>query len=380
MFLMRDGGELVEMRESPYDSEDQLQKWLASHPNLLAGDQVDPEFPRRWLLVRREAGVPGEEDGGSRWSLDHLFLDQDAIPTLIEVKRRADTRIRREVVGQMLDYAANAMVYWPVQTIRAMFEARCIKESIDPAVCLASFLGESEDASQFWTKADTNLQAGRVRLVFVADEIPRELQRVIEFLNNQMQHAEVLGVEVRRFEGPPGTEFRTIVPRVVGQTAEAERRKRPGVVRNPETVSADDLLKLLENAGGPAQRALGERVLQWADHRRLERGGTAVQIMFRARDAAGEICRVLGLRYEQKDLKPAQGILTLRKDMLQRTQAFGSEDRWKDLLKRLGDATGGHVLRTDGWFPYIRLDQITPEQLEAVLMVMDWAIEEVRSH
>ena len=56
--------------------------------------------------------------GGNRWSLDHLFLDQEGIPTLVEVKRGTDTRIRREVVGQMLDYAANAIVYWPVEELR----------------------------------------------------------------------------------------------------------------------------------------------------------------------------------------------------------------------------------------------------------------------
>jgi hypothetical protein len=32
------------------------------------------------------------------------------VPTLLEVKRSSDTRIRREVVGQMLDYAANGVV------------------------------------------------------------------------------------------------------------------------------------------------------------------------------------------------------------------------------------------------------------------------------
>ena len=32
------------------------------------------------------------------------------MPTLVEVKRSSDTRIRREVVGQMLHYAANAVV------------------------------------------------------------------------------------------------------------------------------------------------------------------------------------------------------------------------------------------------------------------------------
>ena len=41
----------------------------------------------------------------------------------MEVKRSGDTRIRREGVGQMLDYAANAGVYWPVEEIKAKFEA-----------------------------------------------------------------------------------------------------------------------------------------------------------------------------------------------------------------------------------------------------------------
>src|SRR5712692_1756730 len=68
---------------------------------------------------------PSAEGGGGRWPVDHLFLDQDAIPTLVEVKRSSDTRIRREVVGQMLDYAANAVVYWPVDHLYAQFETQC---------------------------------------------------------------------------------------------------------------------------------------------------------------------------------------------------------------------------------------------------------------
>lgn len=103
IFLIQSNGELVEMREQAYDSEDVLQELLATYPNLLSGDQINPSSPRKWLLVTREMGVPDEEDAADRWSLDHLFLDQDAIPTLIEVKRNSDTRIRREVVGQMLD-------------------------------------------------------------------------------------------------------------------------------------------------------------------------------------------------------------------------------------------------------------------------------------
>ena len=118
IYLLNDDSQLTSMDEAPYDSENLLQEMLARYPDLLAGEQINSEVPRRWLLVMREMAVPDEEDGAARWSIDHLFLDQDAVPTLIEVKRSSDTRIRREVVGQMLDYAANAVAYWPVEEIR----------------------------------------------------------------------------------------------------------------------------------------------------------------------------------------------------------------------------------------------------------------------
>ncbi len=141
IFLLQGDESLIEMREQAYDSEAVLQRLLAQYPNLLAGDQINRAEPRRWLLVAREMGVPGEEVGGDRWSLDHLFLDQDGVPTLVEVKRSADTRIRREVVGQMLDYAANAVVYWPVERIRARFEAGQTTTGADPTLAINEFLG-----------------------------------------------------------------------------------------------------------------------------------------------------------------------------------------------------------------------------------------------
>jgi hypothetical protein len=223
IFLIQEDGKLVEMREQPYDLESLLQKLLAKYPNLLAGDQMDGTEARRWLLISREMAVPGEEDGGGRWSLDHLFLDQDAVPTLVEVKRSSDTRIRREVVGQMLDYAANAVLYWPVETLCACFEKTCEAQQLDPVNELASFLCGAEGES-FWQKAKTNLQAGRVRLVFVADEIPLELRRVIEFLNGQMDPAEVLAVEVKQYIGQG--RMKTLVPRLIGQTIKGETARK----------------------------------------------------------------------------------------------------------------------------------------------------------
>ena len=225
IFLIQDNGQLIEMNEQKYDSEDLLQELLAKYPNLLAGDQIDTKSPRRWLLITREASIPSEDNGGGRWSVDHLFLDQDAVPTLVEVKRSSDTRIRREVVGQMLDYAANAIAFWPVESVIAKFEAKCEIDGIDPEQVLENFIEDGANRQEFWQKVKTNLQAGKVRLVFVSDEIPSELRRIVEFLNTQMDPAEVLAVEISQYVAKG---LRTLVPRVMGQTEEAQRKKASG--------------------------------------------------------------------------------------------------------------------------------------------------------
>jgi len=158
IFLLHDGGGLVEMTETAYESEALLQELLATHPSLLAGDQFSSAIPRRWLLISREVGLASEEGGGSRWSVDHVFLDQDAVPTLVEVKRSTDTDIRRKVVGQMLDYAANAVVYWPIETMQAQFERACARQGRDIEQVLDDFLGVDGDAETFWQQAKSARQ------------------------------------------------------------------------------------------------------------------------------------------------------------------------------------------------------------------------------
>jgi hypothetical protein len=123
MFVLKDDKTLVEMKPASFANEEDFQRLLASFPALLAGAQIDSESPRQWILVGREKSVPSEDGAAGRWSVDHLFLDQDGIPTIVEVKRQSDTRIRREVVGQMLEYAANGVAYWPLEEIKSQFTA-----------------------------------------------------------------------------------------------------------------------------------------------------------------------------------------------------------------------------------------------------------------
>lgn len=259
-----EGAKLVEMTEELFKKEDVFQELLAEHSKLLAGEQINPTNPRRWLFIAREAGVPDQEEGSDRWSLDHLFLDQDGIPTLVEVKRSTDTRIRREVAGQMLDYAANAVVYWPANEIEAKFEETCRQKGADSSEELEQFLDGEAEPDGFWEQVRTNLQAGKIRMLFVADQIPSELRRIIEFMNVQMDPAEVLGVEIKQYVQGKQKAF---VARVVGQTAEATRRKTtrgekwteerffnelPAVATEDEVAIAEDLLRFGAQASGRA--------------------------------------------------------------------------------------------------------------------------------
>ncbi len=59
---------LIALEETSYLTENILQELLEKYPDLLPGDQIDPENPRRWLLVAREMGVPEDIDETGRWS------------------------------------------------------------------------------------------------------------------------------------------------------------------------------------------------------------------------------------------------------------------------------------------------------------------------
>lgn len=123
----------------------------------------------------------------------------------------------------MLDYAANGTAYWTVDSIRASFESNCISQEKDPDQEIRDRLGESVDPSKFWTQVKTNLEAQKLRLLFVADVIPRELKRIVEFLNRQMNPSEVLALELKQFSGENG--LRTLAPTLFGQTEEARVQK-----------------------------------------------------------------------------------------------------------------------------------------------------------
>ena len=232
IWRLDEGGDPTPLTETAYDSEAALQKLIADHPEVLAGERMTPDEPRRWLLISREMGIPDSPDSGDRWAVDHLLLDQDARPTLVEVKRGDNPEIRRRVVGQMLDYAAHATRYWTADTIRERLEAESGGEDAARGrIARLQSGGESGDGAyeEFWERVDRNLADERIRLLFVADRIPPDLEHVVEFLNRHMgPRVEVLAVELKQYRGEG---VRTLVPRVAGRSD----RSRSAAARSRHT-------------------------------------------------------------------------------------------------------------------------------------------------
>lgn len=372
IYLLNENSDLLAMEESPYDSEKLLQELLAKHPDLLAGEQIDSDTPRRWLLITREMAVPGELDGNARWSLDHLFLDQDAVPTLVEVKRSSDTRIRREVIGQMLDYAANAVAYWPVEEIRAKFERRCEKNSEDPDDVLTSFLGDDQHIDEFWQQVKTNLQAGRIRMIFLADLIPAELRRVVEFLNEQMDPAEVLAIEVRQFVGEG---MKTLVPRVLGQTETARQKKSTGTKAGKQWDEAMFMAAVHDSSGEAAARVAKE-LLDWIRPQVSE-------VWFGRGSSQGGIVPFIQkgkLNYHVCRMA-TQGWFVFRFDWLYKKPPFDNEAVRRNMLAKINEIPSVHfdddVLTKRARIPFDKL--VNPVAIEKLKAAVAWLIEQVKA-
>lgn len=366
MFLIQNDDSLIEMEEQTYPSEDYLQKLLATYPNLLAGNQIDETNPRRWLLISREVGLPAEENGSDRWSVDLLFLDQDAIPTLVEVKRNSDSRIRRNVVGQMLDYAANAVVYWPVEAIQAKFEATCSTQKVDPDEKLRRFIDVSGSPEDFWQKAQKNLQDGRIRMLFVADEIPAELRRIVEFLNAQMNPAEVLAIEIKQFVG---TNVKTLVPRIIGQIEDFRSKRRQIKIWDEKS-----FFNFLGENSGSNGTEVARYILNWANDNglRIDWGRGITRGMFQPLvENEGHIHHTISIWTHGK----------IQIEFVYMEPPFDAEEKRQELMNRLNKIQGVSIpLNKINAEPPISIELFYDKnKLRQFKDVLDWVVQEIKS-
>jgi len=242
-------------------------------------------------------------------------------------------------------------------------------------------------ADAFWQAVGTNLREGQIRLVFVADEIPASLQRLVEFLNEQMPRVEVLALEIRQYRAA-GSSSGALVPRLVGQTSRAQAAKeRPASpAHRPARWTAGEVLESVAQAGAdPA--AVAAAVRDWATAHSYIRitGGTGISYpsFTMSADTGRSTSRFRGvlLLYGTPDDSPP--MLEIRVKRMCRTPPYNRTEARTRLttdLRALGiPRLDAEAALTDKR-PNIPLTELTSGRVEGLLSLIDQWIEAVRAH
>ncbi len=374
IFIIGPDGNLTSVEKNAYERESELQQLIHEHPELIPGlSGLDDGGSIRWLLVQREAGIPREDGGSEWWSIDHVLVDQLGTPTFVEVKRASDTRARREVVAQMLDYVANATLYWKPGTLEGWFSS----QDGDPDQRLLEFLDNAELSPEtFWTRVDDNLRAGRVRCIFVADSIPDSLIRLVEFLNEHLRLTEVYAVELPQYMSShqlPGV--RVIVPRLIGNTTRAIASKSDQTSPKRQW-DEESFFTALGERIDPRAAALGREILQWA-------GLHDVRVTYGRGKNDGSMILFAGLPptgYVFATLWTSGGI-EIDLQYLKHSFAFSEEETRREVIRRFNQIPGVSINEANhSKRPTLAFALFFKEPArENLFRILSWIIEILRS-
>lgn len=195
--------------------ESWLQDFIFKHHQTLPLDEIEPAFGSL-IPVCRELPTPAGP-------VDLLFINNRGLLTLVECKLWRNPEARREVVGQILDYAKELSRWTYTDLQHAISRAQHVADN--SLFELVARNSEESDERNFIDSVARNLRRGRLLLLIVGDGIRESVEQITGFLQDHahLNFAFAL-VEFTTFTGPEqyaGCVF--VQPRVIAQTVEVER-------------------------------------------------------------------------------------------------------------------------------------------------------------
>lgn len=196
------------MRAAGGFDESWLQGLAFRHPEALPLQEIEPSFgplvPICTELDTRAAGIA-----------DVLHINPLGMPTLIECKLWRNPEARREVVGQILDYA-RALRAWSYGDLQREV-ARARKQ---PGFDLYGHVRDSGypdlDESAFVDNVGRNLRLGRILLLILGDGIREGVEAIAEYLQDTTMQFTLGLVEVEVYDLDVGR--RVVQPRILAKT------------------------------------------------------------------------------------------------------------------------------------------------------------------
>ena len=177
--LLSGDGKPVRFERVPLNSHDYNEAWLQEilfdNPTLLRTDEN--QYPI--VPICRELRLPRE--GGHDVSLDIFCLRTDGRPVLVECKLWRNPQSRREVIGQILEYAS-ILQGFQYADLQALLKPRLGMSSKNPIFDHVSHQHSDIDEADFVDACHGYLESGQFEMIIAGDGIRSGLGPVKELL------------------------------------------------------------------------------------------------------------------------------------------------------------------------------------------------------
>lgn len=202
-----------------------IQGLVQRHPECLPIEEIDPVFAGPVPICTELNTNVGR--------IDNFLVTPSGLPVLVECKLWRNPEGRREVVGQILDYAKE-LARWSSSDLQREV-ARKVPGEGNPLLRLLKNAGHVVDEIAFNDALTYNLRKGRFLLLIVGDGIREGVETIAEYLQRHLGLHFSLGlVEMPVFHHPDSGFL--VSPRVLARTALITRQ----VVSLPDDLVIED--------------------------------------------------------------------------------------------------------------------------------------------
>lgn len=154
------------LENEPFYNEEILQSYIEKFPQIV---------PLESLGVVEPFVVIGREVATSAGFIDILCIDGNGVLTVIETKLARNPQIRREVIGQVLEYVGQ-VTKWSAHDVISTANQYLKDQDIVNLL-------QSSESQGITEQIESNLRTGNVKALIASDIVPDTLRDTISFIN-----------------------------------------------------------------------------------------------------------------------------------------------------------------------------------------------------
>ncbi len=196
-----------------------LQKLIYEHANLLPVDKIEDGFSPLIPL--------GREMSTSAGYIDNLYISETGNITIVETKLWRNAESRREVIGQVIDYAKELSKWTFADLDKSVIASnKLYQNSTDNLFTTFKKYNQLLEAEEHLLidNINKNLKRGKFLLLIVGDGIQDNLEEMVDYLHQTPQlHFTIALVELQVYSADEKQDSFVVIPQLVTRTREITR-------------------------------------------------------------------------------------------------------------------------------------------------------------